>query len=235
MKTAVISSAAPAAALDTLYRFADRVITLPPHPALPAPVASHADMIFCAVDKTVFFDKIYFEKYPDTVGAICSSGDYELTVTEPLGASYPEDVKLNVLVADGFAVGRRASASDDVVSDLESAGRRFINVSQGYAACSCLAYGGLIITADRGIAKALSGVCDTLTISPEGISLPPYGAGFIGGASGVDGDTVYFTGDISVHPDGARIVESLSSRGAKCVSLCDGGLFDVGGIKFIEH
>ena len=72
-------------------------------------------------------------------------------------------------------------------------------------------------------------------IASGGISLPPYGTGFIGGASGVDGDTVYFTGDIMTHPDGARITDALSSRGAKCVSLCDGGLFDVGGIKFIEH
>ena len=110
-----------------------------------------------------------------------------------------------------------------------------MSVNQGYAACSCLCFRGLVITADRGIARALDGVCDTLLIKPGGISLPPYGTGFIGGASGADGDKVLFVGDIAAHPDGERMVSALESRGAKCASLGGGELFDVGGIKFLDN
>ncbi len=232
-KTAVCSKALPDGAKRELARFVDGIIYLPPHPALPEPVASHADMIFCAVDKTVFFDKIYAEAYPDTVGAVCSSGGYDLEVVPPLGKEYPADVSLNVLVAETFAVCRRDSASCGVLSRL--AGRRIVNVKQGYASCSCLLFRDLVVTADKGIAKALGGVCDTLIISPGEISLPPYGSGFIGGASGVGGDTVCFVGDIMTHPDGERIISALESRGANCVSLGEGEPSDVGGIKFLYN
>ena len=232
-KTAVCSATLPEEAREKLSSRVDGLILLPPHPTLPEPVASHADMLFCTVDKTVFFDKIYADTYPDVIKAVCDRGGLDPVIVMPLGKEYPADVHLNVLVADTFAVCRKDSASAEVLSRL--AGRRIVNVKQGYAACSCLAYRDLVVTADCTITKALNGVCDTLIISSGGISLAPYDTGFIGGASGVDGDTVYFVGDIMNHTDGKRTVAALESRGANCVSLGERELFDVGGIKFLYN
>ena len=233
-KTAVCSETLPESAKRELSRFVDGIVLLPPHPALPEPVAAHADMLFCTVDKTVFFDKIYTETYPDVVEAVRAAGGFGLMTVPPLGGEYPNDISLNVIVAEGFAVCRRDSVSSEVLSHLVGSGRRVIDVNQGYASCSCLCFRGLVVTADRGIANGLSGVCDVLTICPGGISLPPYDTGFIGGASGVDGDKVLFVGDVTAHPDGERMVSALESRGAKCASLGGGELSDVGGIKFIN-
>ncbi len=232
-KTAVCSETLPESAKRDLSRFVDRIVLLPPHPALPKPVASHADMLFCTVDKTVFFDKIYTDTYPDAVEAVRAAGGFDLNTVPPLGGKYPYDVSLNVLVADEFAVCKAALAPEKIITSL--AGRRVVSVNQGYAACSCLCFRGLLITADRGIARALDGVCDTLLIKPGGVSLPPYGTGFIGGASGADEDKVLFVGDIDAHPDGAQIKAALTARGAVCVSLGKDGLYDVGGIKFLNN
>ena len=91
-----------------------------------------------------------------------------------------------------------------------------------------------VITADVGISRALSEVgINVLLITPGHISLPPYEYGFIGGASGVDGKTVYFLGDIMTHPDGKKITEFIENLGMKAVSLDSGELQDMGGIVFL--
>ncbi|MBQ7671020.1 MAG: hypothetical protein IJS45_09935 [Clostridia bacterium] len=210
------------------------VILLPPHPALASPVASHADMVFRVLDDSVFFDKIYAKRYPDVVAKIARSGGFKVVITDDVpGEEYPADVKFNVLAGEGFAAAKRGAVSRDLLSAVESSGRKFIPVNQGYSACSCLLANGALITADRGITSALGEYADALLISPGHISLPPYNEGFIGGASGFDGERVYFVGDVMTHPDGERIVSHLAAHGVPSVSLTDGELFDVGGIVFI--
>jgi hypothetical protein len=45
-------------------------------------------------------------------------------------------------------------------------------------------------------------------------------------------DTVYFTGDISSHPDAERIAEFCKAHKKKIISLSSEPLNDVGGIFF---
>ncbi len=232
-RTAVCSCRLPKEAATALEREGVGLISLPPHRVLQKTTACHADMLISVVDKTVFFDKIYFEDNEDLARRIADAGGYEITVVPPLGKKYPRDASLNVLVAEKFAVMNMKTASLDLLEKITSSGRRIVNVRQGYAACSCLYFKGLLVTADHGIARAAQDVCEVLEIGDGGVSLPPYNEGFIGGASGVDGDAVYFAGDLSLHPDGDRIASAIEGRGGRVVSLTDGPLFDVGGIKFI--
>ena len=108
------------------------------------------------------------------------------------------------------------------------------HVKQGYPACTTLAFGNNAITADAGMADALSrkGVKVTL-INNGDISLPPYEYGFIGGASAVYENKVYFLGDLSTHRDGVKIRSAIESAGYKVISLSDEPLSDLGGIIFL--
>lgn len=229
MRRALCSENAPLGALEAL---GFDPILLPPHPSLPEPVASHADMVCAVLDKTVFFDKIYIDTYPEIYRAVSGAGYRTECVPEPIGGEYPSDVLLNVLIGDGFAAGH-ISSSTTLRRRLEAAGKTFVPVKQGYAACSCLSARDRLVTADAGIASALSPFCKTLVVPSGGISLPPYGTGFIGGASGFDGERVYFVGDVHTHPAGKIVTEFLSDGGICCVSLREGPLRDVGGIKFL--
>ena len=228
---ALCSEAMPQDALSALVFRGYDVITLPAHPALPEPVASHADMVTAVLDNAVFFDKIYGEAYPHLTSALRGRGVDVVVLDECIGGEYPRDVLLNVLIGRNFAIGHERSSQ--TLREALSASRGFIAVKQGYAACSTLLARGALVSADRGIIRAASAYCDTLTVSPGHIALPPYDTGFIGGASGVDDDTVYFVGDVRSHPDGERIVSHLASHGADAVSLAGGQLVDVGGIKFL--
>jgi hypothetical protein len=86
-----------------------------------------------------------------------------------------------------------------------------------------------------GIANKLRNLgVNVLLIEPGHISLPPYEYGFIGGASGVCGDKVYFLGNIKLHPDGERMEKFIRDAGLIPVNLSDEPLVDLGGLMFIS-
>jgi hypothetical protein len=70
---------------------------------------------------------------------------------------------------------------------------------------------------------------------PEGvIELDGYGYGFIGGACAMFDNTLYFCGNIELHPDFEAIRDFCEAHGVALCSLSDGKLYDVGGILFIR-
>ncbi len=230
-RLAVCSSLIPQAARDALEGYGKEVLLLPPHPALPEPVACHPDMIMSYIDGTAFFDKIYSDTYPDVIRRI---GAKRVVITEEtLGGEYPADCRLNVASGRCAALGH-ASSSSALRRFIEDSGRDFIEVKQGYACCSTLTANDALITADKGIASSAEKYFNVLLISTRHVVLEPYDSGFIGGASGFDGGSAYFFGDLKSHPDGGRIARHLKAHGAGCVSLTDGELRDFGGIKFID-
>jgi len=233
MSFAVCSEKIPKEATSELYRLGYGVITLPPHPSLKDAVACHADMIFSALDGDVFFDRIYMETYPDTVGSIVSAGGFRLILTEDLEGVYPRDCAHNALIGERVVAARLDAVSQEIKGAAMESGRALVDVRQGYAACSCLLANDALVTADEGIARALAPYCGVLKIAPGSVILDPYDTGFIGGASGFDGLAAYFVGDISTHPDGERIISHLAAYGVAVRSLCGGELYDIGGIKFI--
>ena len=62
------------------------------------------------------------------------------------------------------------------------------------------------------------------------VKLAGYSYGFIGGASGVVDNKVYFFGDIKKHPDCDAICDAITNEGFIPVSLSDEPLRDLGGI-----
>ena len=212
------------------------VILLPPYGKLQTPVASHPDMLIFAVGNTLIAPRDYVSENSAIFRKAERMGKLRVVGgTCGLRSEYPFDIAYNVLVCGDAALSLRAHTAPEILSELMARGIRHIDVRQGYAACSSLVVNGGMVTADPSVADAADAVgIDVLRISPGGIRLDGYGCGFIGGASAVLGNEVYFFGDPLLHPDGEVILGFIERHGASAVKLGGGGLCDFGGIRFIR-
>ncbi|MBE6538484.1 MAG: hypothetical protein E7671_03360 [Ruminococcaceae bacterium] len=233
-KTAVCDSRIPSEALTTLEKYCDRVILLPPFEALDVPVSAHPDMlIFPCPELSVI---LTHKNYKSTVEKLF--GGTEMTIEEideAVSSKYPSDILLNAAPIGKYLFGRLPYLSRKLLSLSDKLGFERIDTLQGYARCSvCIVADDAIITADPSIAP-LAKKCgiDVLEILSGGIALDGYNCGFIGGASGNDGEHVFFCGDILSHPDGEKIKEFCIHHGKTPVSLSSSPLYDVGTIFFI--
>ncbi len=128
------------------------------------------------------------------------------------GEKYPENVLLNCLFIGNTLYGRLDSVDDTVLDYCREENIKLVNVNQGYTRCSSLQVAeNAVITADKGIAKALeNNGAEVLLISPGNIALKGYDYGFIGGAGFYDNGKVFFFGNIKNHPDYDKIRQFCS-------------------------
>ncbi len=237
IKIAIADSRLPAECERALMLRGYRVVSLPPSHRLPEPLSSHTDMLMCRIGGEYFTSADWCE-----VGAIAASEIYDITrarfhfTADIHGGKYPDDAIFNCLVMGKTVFARQKSFSPYVQREAVARGYKIVNVKQGYPACTVLKLNdGAAITADPGMADALESYgVRVYRISNGGIDLPPYEYGFIGGAGGVDGHTVYFIGDVTTHPDYSVISEAIECEGMRAVSLGRGRLIDLGGIIFAE-
>ena len=229
--TAIVSSSANDAA-DALSRGFD-ILRLPCDHLLAPPVASHPDMIVSLVGNRLFMHEEYYE---NNRGLFDGLDVLTVPGVGARGKNYPLDVGYNVLFCGGYAFALSDHTAPEIKEYLEEVNIPLVNVKQGYAACSTLALENSLITADGSVADSAErcGIQVTRIIN-GGITLPGYDTGFIGGASGVMGRTVYFSGNIDSHPDAEKIRRHLDADGYSIISLTDGELTDIGGIKFVKN
>lgn len=222
---AYISSNADNRIIQALRQEDFETVLLAPFGALSFPVDTHADMLLLSFEGHIFKHKDYKSEKLENA----------LDINDPMGAEYPLDVPLNIAIVGKNAFCNTKSASGTVLDHLIARGITVHHVSQGYAHCStCIVNDNAIITADPSIADAtIKAGIDTLKITEGHISLPPYSYGFIGGASGSDGRSVYFCGSLKYHPDGEAIREFCQKHGKNVIELVDAPLSDVGGILFV--
>ena len=222
--------------LSELVDLGFQPVLLPKADYLSESVAGHTDMLIFIGFGRLFCHKKYYEKNSAIIDRVCALSGIEPAVSnEPTGKKYPLDVLFNACI-----VGKRLICNEKTVSKLIlDAARDFdykiINVPQGYTKCSvCVVSDNAIITADKVISSACSahGI-DVLTVAEGYISLPPYDYGFIGGASGLCGDKVYFCGSLDTHPDAEIIKDFCKKHKKTAVSMSDGELQDVGSLFFI--
>ena len=213
------------------------VIKMPPSKRLGAAVESHPDMLFFHNGCDIITSADYCDEAAyvfSDLRELCPSTRITFA-DECFEAEYPHDAIFNALVAGGYIFYKEDTVSEAIKKHARDYGLTPVHVRQGYPACTSLAFGGAMITADEGMARAARDVGIRVTlIENGGISLPPYEYGFIGGAAGVFRDNVYFIGDLETHPDHARIEEAIRAEGYTPVSLSDAPLRDLGRIIFIE-
>ncbi len=236
MKIAICDGRITKSALDRLGEYADSVILLPAFSKLPEPVSGHPDMLMFP-----FWEQglvLTHPDYCDTLQKLLAFTCLEIRpITERVTDSYPGDILLNGAMIGKNIFGRLDSLSEEIISNADKLGFSLHNVRQGYAKCSvCTLSDNALITADKSIAIAAeSAGIEALRIREGHVALDGYSFGFIGGASGLDGENVFFCGDINTHPDGEIIEAFCHKHGRKAVSLSNELLYDVGTIFFTER
>ena len=211
-----------------------KTLGLLPYDKLDTPVSSHSDMLLCVIENTVFTYNDYYYNNVELFEKI--EKKYKVIKVFGCGREYPNDVKLNVLVIGKMIIGRLSSVASEVLDFAKKNGYKLIDVKQGYAACSTLVINEkAAITSDIGIHNALTknGI-SSLYVTTSSITLDGYSCGFIGGAGGVYDGVAYFFGDIKNHVDYAKIEKFLSEQNCAVFPILGGGVYDFGGIKFLE-
>lgn len=191
----------------------------------------HADMQ-CLKINDVFFIPEECKSLAKTL----FSKNKSVKLCRNLQREYPQNVSLNALYVDNKLLCKESALDENVRLYCDENDIKIINVNQGYAKCSALVLGDkAIITADPSIYKAaINNDIPVMKISVGNILLDDADYGFIGGASGVVGDTVFFFGDITKHPDCNEITEFIKTYGFHYKCLTEDMLHDVGGFVLIE-
>ena len=237
MKYAVLSSKVSEECKSKLRELGYTPLLLPPFARLSHPVDTHADMLFFTLGKNIITHREYYACAKDVFDVLCSECGVELLLCDAdVGDKYPEDIAYNALAAEGVLFSKTKHTSPLILALARECGLSLSDVAQGYTACSTLSLGsGQVICADTSLSAEYENHGITVTrITNGSVKLEPYEYGFIGGCSGVDGDTVFFAGDLDTHSDADLIKKAIAKNGMKAVSLADGVLYDVGGIKFFE-
>ncbi len=233
MKLLIVDSKISEKCERSLLKEGYTLLKLPADKDLGEAVCSHPDTLLFYHDGELISTADYCDCAPyifSDIRELCPNVKIHFTA-DKRGAKYPLDCILNALVVGDRIFCKSDSVSSAIIELAERKNYKICHTNQGYPACSALAYGDKVITADRGLASALTKQGVKVTLISEGvISLPPHDYGFIGGASGVVGNKVYFFGDIMSHPDGELICKLILDDGYLPISLSDEPLRDFGGI-----
>ena len=95
---AITNHTFPREAEEALARFGHRTLRLPTHPNLPAPVASHPDMLLFFAPDTIFCTESYYKIAARELGEISLVYGAPIRYIEKeYENEYPRDVLLNAL------------------------------------------------------------------------------------------------------------------------------------------
>ena len=236
MRVAVADCRIDKAIERSLLGYADKLIKLPPFPALAAPVASHPDMLLWSFERVIVTHEDYSPLAKAAFDELGSLG-YEIRFSrERVTSIYPKDIRLNCAIVGRHVIANTKYTSQTIADVAKRNGLLMLDVKQGYAKCSTVCVGNnAIITADTAIArKCQDAGIDALEVSHGSVRLDGYDTGFIGGASGATDKEVLFCGDISAHPDAQSITDFCLKYNKKPVSLSDEPLYDYGTVFFFE-
>ena len=229
MKTILCGVDMPEKYRKKLNGYADRVTVMPPSMEIEDSTATHPDVLAFYFGGTIYASQGYIAA---NAGLFASLG-CEVIACDVEYGRYPRDVYFNVFAMGGTLFGR----TDVVPEAIKRLYADVVFVKQGYAKCSTVTLGSAAITADRGIARAVTGRgFEALAVAPRGVALRGYPAGFIGGAivSPADGILIPI-GDLDTHPD-ALAIRAFASDHGYAIDNGDSGdpLIDCGGIIVIE-
>lgn len=191
----------------------------------------HPDISVCKLDNSnIVVSPDVYEYYKNILN------DYNFNVIKgnsDIKYKYPFNIQYNVAIFGKYAIHNFKYTDKNILEYIEKNNIQKINVKQGYSKCSiCIVDENSIITSDEGIYnKCIKYDIDCLLIRQGHIDLFDMNYGFIGGCSGlISNSELAFYGDITKHPDYKEILDFVSSKNKKIVSLSDENLLDLGSI-----
>ncbi|MBM7550177.1 DUF6873 family GME fold protein [Peptoniphilus gorbachii] len=150
-----------------------------------------------------------------------------------LSKEYPKDVPLNAFTFKNYFI-HNLKYTDKVLLDYyKNSGYHMIDIKQGYTKCSSLVTDDFVITSDGGIYESLKDFIPIYKIKHGEIRLQNFNYGFIGGASGVYGKKIFFTGDLSHHSSYEEILKIIKKYDYEIEILSKYPIEDFGSIYFI--
>ena len=213
--------------INELRQLGYDVITFSPLENLDSEISSHADInLFRWCDGTLFIN----ESIKDEIGEAVAP--YRRVSVKDVFSPYPNDVKLNAALIGNNLMCNTKYVAKEILQYAEKNNIRIIHINQGYSKCSvCIVNNNSVITADDSIACLLKNYqIDVLKITEGNICLSKDHYGFIGGSSGrLNDNEIYFSGDLSSHPDYDRIIEFLDKYHVKPIFNKNRKLNDFGG------
>lgn len=150
-----------------------------------------------------------------------------------LSKKYPKDIPLNAFTFKNYFI-HNLKFTDKVLLDYyKNSGYEMIDIKQGYGKCSSLVTEDFIITSDGGIYESLRDFIPIYKIKHGEIRLQNFNYGFIGGATGVLGKKIFFTGDFSHHSSHEEILKIIKKYNYEIEILSKYPIEDFGSIYFI--
>lgn len=188
-------------------------------------ISGHSDIVGCPVFLTTIIEKEVYMRHQ----AVLSH--FNIILGESvLEQRYPYDIWYNVALFGKVAI--HSKYIDPVIKEkLKTEKIDSIVVKQGYAKCSIVVVDEKsIITSDIGIYQACKDRLNVCLVSVwRDIFLWGMEYGFLGGTCLTRGTEIYFTGNITRHPDYLKMRRFAEKRGVQLLSMSKERLMDVGG------
>ena len=151
-------------------------------------ISGHPDIFICQTPQKLiispnlpenYIQRIKEEKLPFTLGNPSSILHFPSSILQ-----YPASVRFNVAVNDHYLIHRLEFTDPVILQNCHT--QKKVPVKQAYTRCNLLLLkDNHYLTSDQGIHKNLQRVgLIGIFVSPEGILLPGFRNGFIGGAMG---------------------------------------------------
>ncbi len=192
-------------------------------------IKGHPDLFFCKTDDKLivapnlpakYFNILKKENIPFIKGG------------KPVGDMYPYTAHYNAVISKSYFIHNKKVTDPVLLNTTKD--KQYIHVNQAYTRCSLLPlHDDKFITSDMGIYNVLQkNGTDVHWFSPEGISLPGFIHGFLGGALGIMENNIFILGSLSKYKSGNQLRELLEKYGYQITELYDGPLLDGGSIIF---
>lgn len=194
-----------------------------PNPNLDPRIADHPDLSLFKLDKkTLVVDEEVFPYYEEKLDGI------KLIKGKAVSEKYPLDAIYNIVRFKNFYI-HNDFTEKNIKKYFEENNIGHLNVKQGYTRCSLIPLPNLLITSDYGIYKSLKDRIDIKLIEDDKVELDGFDQGFLGGACGLIGDKLIFTGDIRKHKAYPDIKEICKSQNIEII-IPNTRLVDLGSI-----
>lgn len=200
-------------------------------------IETHPDVHLCQLGDRFYASPKLYEVMSEVIGSEAYKTNFIKGSLNP-SSPYPSDCIYNVVYLNQRLYGKRIDP--EILKDLSTCkNTTLVPVKQGYVKCSSLVlkWGNLpaVITEDDHLAKVFIGDgVDVLKIEKGHVAIKGFDYGFIGGASCVIGDVVYFFGPIEKHPNAEAIFNFLGKHQMKWQTLAFEEVMDLGGCFYIE-
>ncbi|WP_138159181.1 DUF6873 family GME fold protein [Peptoniphilus catoniae] len=216
--------------LKELKKLNKEIIFTEENKALMPGINTHPDILIRPLEgKDIIVDRdnlSYYKKLLENYNIIPSE--------KSLKRSYPYDVALNFVLYKGYLIHNLSFTDRQVIDYCKKRNYKFIDVKQGYTKCNIVVGKNSLITSDKDIYEKLKEEFNVLLIKHKNIDLKGFNYGFIGGASGLIDDVLYFTGDFLIHPCGKEINSFLNENREEFKILSKNKLVDYGSILNIS-